>query len=136
VQGVAAEAELLSAITTFFSNVGLNSGDVGIKVNSRAVLSEIMTKLGVPAEKHAATCVLVDKLEKVPLASLQADMTELGLEESIVTKLLDVMKMKTIDDLEKAVGSSESSPAVAELRQLFDLADAYGYADWLVFDAR
>eukprot|EP00953_Heterococcus_sp_UTEX-ZZ885_P040564 20723-Heterococcus_DN1.PRE.2 len=135
VQGVAAEAELLSAITTFFSNVGLTSSDVGIKVNSRAVLSEIMTKLGVPTDKHAATCVLVDKLEKVPLASLQADMTELGLEESIVTKLLDVMKMKTIDDLEQAVGSSESSPAVAELRQLFDLADAYGYADWLVFDA-
>jgi histidyl-tRNA synthetase len=136
VQGVQAEAELLSAITTFFSNVGLTSSDVGIKVNSRAVLSEIMTKLGVPADKHAATCVLVDKLEKVPLASLQADMTELGLEESIVTRLLDVMKMKTIDDLEQAVGSSESSPAVAELRQLFDLADAYGYADWLVFDAR
>jgi histidyl-tRNA synthetase len=136
VQGVAAEAELLSAITTFFSNVGLTSSDVGIKVNSRAVLSEIMTKLGVPVEKHAATCVLVDKLEKVPLASLQADMTEVGLEESIVTKLLDVMKMKTIDDVEQAVGSSESSPAVAELRQLFDLADAYGYADWLVFDAR
>jgi histidyl-tRNA synthetase len=63
-------------------------------------------------------------------------MTGLGLEESTVTRQLDVMKMKTIDDLEQAVGSSESSPAVAELRQLFDLADAYGYADWLVFDAR
>jgi histidyl-tRNA synthetase len=136
-QGVEAEAELLSAITTFFTNVGLTSADVGIKVNSRAVLSEIMTTLGVPADKHAATCVLVDKLEKVPLASLQADMTELGIAESTVTRLLDVMKMKTIDEFEAAVGgSSETSAAVAELRQLFDLADAYGYADWLVFDAR
>lgn len=25
--------------------------------------------------------------------------------------------------------------AVADLRQLFKLAEAYGYADWLVFDA-
>jgi histidyl-tRNA synthetase len=53
VQGVAAEAKLLSATTKFFSNVGLISSDVGIKVNSRAVLKEIMTQLGVPADKHA-----------------------------------------------------------------------------------
>lgn len=33
-----AEAELLGAITTFFSRVGVTSKDVGIKVNSRAVL--------------------------------------------------------------------------------------------------
>jgi hypothetical protein len=37
----------------------------GIKVNSRAVLGEVMTALGVPASKFAAACVLVDKLEKV-----------------------------------------------------------------------
>lgn len=41
VQGVEAEAELLAAITTFFKRVGISSADVGIKVNSRAVLSEV-----------------------------------------------------------------------------------------------
>ena len=91
VSGVEAEAELLAAITTFFKRVGLTSKDVGklwiplvplqgrqhlsvclpsfliigIKVNSRGVLGEVLAALGVPAEKFAATCVLVDKLEKV-----------------------------------------------------------------------
>jgi hypothetical protein len=37
----------------------------GIKVNSRGVLAEVMASLGVPADKFAAACVLVDKLEKV-----------------------------------------------------------------------
>lgn len=37
----------------------------GIKVNSRGVLAEVMSSLGVPQDKFAATCVLVDKLEKV-----------------------------------------------------------------------
>jgi hypothetical protein len=37
-----AEAELLSAITTFFKGVGITSADVGIKVNSRAVLCEVL----------------------------------------------------------------------------------------------
>ena len=60
-----AEAELLAAVTTFFKRVGLTSADVGIKVNSRGVLAEVLASLGVPPEKFAATCVLVDKLEKV-----------------------------------------------------------------------
>ena len=65
VDGIEAEAELLSAMVTFFKNVGLTSEDVGIKLNSRGVIGEVLTELGVPEEKFAATCVLVDKLEKV-----------------------------------------------------------------------
>ena len=65
VAGVEAEAELLSAMVTFFERVGITSDDVGIKVNSRLVIGEVLAELGIPEEKFAATCVLVDKLEKV-----------------------------------------------------------------------
>lgn len=65
VGGVEVEAELLSAMVVFFQNVGLTSDDVGIKINSRLVIGEVLTELGIPEEKFAATCVLVDKLEKV-----------------------------------------------------------------------
>ena len=65
VSGTEAEAELLGAITTFFTRVGVTSKDVGIKINSRAVLQEVTRKMGVPDDKFAATCVLVDKLDKV-----------------------------------------------------------------------
>ena len=65
VSGVEAEAELLSAMVTFFQNVGLTSDDVGIKVNSRLVVSEVLGQLGVPDDKFAETCVLIDKLDKV-----------------------------------------------------------------------
>ena len=70
VPGIEAEAELLAAITTFFTRVGITSADVGLKVNSRAVLAEVLAKLGVPEDKFAATCVLVDKLEKVDFTAL------------------------------------------------------------------
>lgn len=65
VEGVEAEAELLSSMVDFFERVGLTSEDVGIKVNSRLVIGEVLSRLGIPNEKFAATCVLVDKLEKV-----------------------------------------------------------------------
>ncbi len=66
VAGVEAEAELLAAVTTFFSRVGLGPGEVGIKVSSRKVLQAALTLYGVPAEQFGAVCVVVDKLEKLP----------------------------------------------------------------------
>jgi histidyl-tRNA synthetase len=51
--GVEAEAELLSAVTTFFSRVGLSSADVGLKVSSRKVLAAVLERFEVPAEHFA-----------------------------------------------------------------------------------
>ena len=133
VPGVEAEAELLSAITTFFDRVGLTAKDVGIKVNSRGVLMEVLAALGVPEEKFAATCVLVDKLEKVPLSAIQDDLTALGLEEAVVLRLLEVIQSKDVEGLEKAIG--KDSAALGQLRQLFEYARAYGFEEWLVLDA-
>lgn len=42
------------------------------------------------------------------------------------------MSIRTIDDLAALLGAD--SPAVADLRRLFELAAGYGYQDWLVFD--
>jgi histidyl-tRNA synthetase len=53
---------------------------VGIKINSRVVIAEVLTELGVPENKFAATCVLVDKLEKVPLDAIQGELEALGLD--------------------------------------------------------
>lgn len=35
------------------------------QVNSRGVLTGVLSSFGVPEEKHTAACVLVDKLDKV-----------------------------------------------------------------------
>lgn len=133
VSGVEAEAELLSAITTFFKRVGLTAEDVGIKVSSRGVLAEVLAALDVPDAKFSATCVLVDKLEKVPLEAIQGDLTALGLEESVVRRLLDVVQSRDFPSLETAIGAK--STALAQLRQLFEYARAYNFEEWLVLDA-
>jgi histidyl-tRNA synthetase len=133
VAGVEAEADLLSAMVAFFKKVGLTSSDVGIKVNSRLVIAEVLTKLGVPEEKFAATCVLIDKLEKVPLDSIQGDLEELGLDRSVVEKLTEVLTNKSIEGLEAALGAD--SEAIQELKKLVTLCEAYGIDDWILIDA-
>jgi histidyl-tRNA synthetase len=133
VAGEEADAELLSAMVTFFRNVGLTSEDVGIKVNSRLVIGEILTELGIPEEKFAATCVLVDKLEKVPIDAIQGDLEQLGLDRSVVEKLTDVLTVKSVGAIKDILG--EESPAVKQITKLMTLCEGYGIDDWIVFDA-
>ena len=128
-----AEAELLSAMVSFFENVGLTSKDVGIKVNSRLVIGEVLTGLGIPEEKFAATCVLIDKLEKVPIDAIQDDLEQLGLDRSVVEKLLEVLTNGSISELQKTLG--DDSKAVQQLTTFLELCDGYGISDWIVFDA-
>lgn len=133
VSGVETEAELLSAMVEFFERVGLTAEDVGIKVNSRLVIGEVLTELGIPEEKFAATCVLVDKLEKVPLDAIEGDLQELGLDRSVVEKLTTVLTNNSIEAITEVLG--EESEAVAQLSKLFSLCKAYGIEDWIIFDA-
>lgn len=133
VTGVEAEAELLSAMVTFFESVGLSSEDVGIKVNSRLVIGEILTELGIPEEKFAATCVLVDKLEKVPIDAVQGDLEELGLDRSVVERLTEVLTNTSVDSIREVLGAD--SAAVKQLEELVSLCDAYGIGDWILVDA-
>ena len=132
VSGLKAEVELLSAAVHFMRSVGLTSADVGIKLSTRSVLSELLTSLGVPEEQFASTCVLVDKLDKLPEDEVRTLLLEQGLPADSTSKLLSTLAITSFDELEKAMGSD--SPAVQELNELFAMAKAYGLDDWLVLD--
>lgn len=116
VQGVEAEAELLSAIVTSFKDMGIGPEDVGIKINSRKILTGLMASLGVPEDKFAPTCVLVDKLEKVPLDAIQGDLEALGLTRAIVEELVSSLQVSDKADLHPVILSAPS---------LKDLLEAY-----------
>ncbi len=133
VAGITAEAELLAVITTFFQRMGLGPDDVGIKLNSRKVLQSVLSGLGVTDAQFAPVCVLVDKLEKVSRDELEGEFAELGLAPGVVDQIIDTLSIRDLDELALVLG--EDHPAVAELRQLWALAAAYGYQDWLQLDA-
>lgn len=132
VDELTAEAELLSAAVTFMRQVGLSAADVGIKVSTRAVLSELLSSLGLPEEQFASTCVLIDKLDKLPEEEVRTALLEQGLSDDAVTVLLSTLQLTDFEELEKAMGAD--SPALCQLKQLFELARAYGLHDWLVLD--
>ena len=130
---VQADAELLSVLTSFFEGVGLNADDLVIRISSRKVLEEVLGSLGISGDAFAATCIIVDKMDKLPAEVVEQQLSDQGLDSDAIATIQSTLGLSDLDSLSSALG--EASEAVRELAKLFDLIDAYGIADWVAFDA-
>lgn len=127
-----AEAELLSAIVTFFKRLGITSSDVGIKVSSRKVLQALLDRYAIPTDSFAAVCVIVDKMGKISMEEIEKELEKVGIPSDAVGGILQALSL-SLSELEEMLGSDGG--VVSELKQLFSFANDYGYADWIEFDA-
>jgi histidyl-tRNA synthetase len=133
VPGVEAEAELLAAVTTLLARVGLGPAQVGIKVSSRKVLAAVLARASVPDALFGPVAVVVDKIEKLPRAAVAEQLGALGVPPAAADAVLAALAARSLPELEALLGAEDE--AIADLRRLFTLAEAYGYAEWLVLDA-
>ena len=131
--GVEADAELLSILVQFFHSVGLKSEDLVIRISSRKVLEEVLGSLAIEGEIFAQTCVIVDKMDKLPEDVIQAQLSDLGLSSDSISTILSVLGITDLDSLSSALNSD--SEALIELQSLFSLCESYGISDWVSFDA-
>jgi len=113
--------------------LGLTAKDVGIKVNSRKILQCVVEKAGVKPKDFAAVCVIVDKLEKLPREEVERQLADLKLSSSIIDVITNTLSLKKLEDIAAAIGSDHE--ALADLRNFFALMEAYGFGDWVQFDA-
>lgn len=136
VTSIYAEAELLSAICSFFESVGITSKDVGLRINSRKVLNAVTKLAGVPDDRFAETCVIIDKLDKIGAEAVKTEMREkIGLPEEVGERIVKATGAKTLEEFADLAGVPQDNPEIVELKHLFNLAEDYGYGDWVIFDA-
>ena len=131
--GIEADAELLSVLVQFFDSVGLSSEDLVIRISSRKVLEEVLGSLGLEGEIFAQTCVVVDKMDKLPEDVVEAQLSDLGLSSESISTIRSVLGITDMQSLSSALSSD--SEALIELQSLFSLCDSYGISDWVSFDA-
>ena len=132
-EGIEADAELISVLSTFFRSVGLGPEDLVIRVSSRKVLEEVLGSVGVSGEAFPAVCVIVDKMGKTPEEAMSAQLAKQGLDDDAISTIRSTLGLQDFDALSSALG--DDSPAVSELTSLFSLIDSYGISDWVAFDA-
>ncbi len=131
--GVEADAELLSILVQFFDSIGLSSEDLVIRISSRKVLEEVLGTLGLEGEIFAQTCVIVDKMDKLSADVIEAQLSDLGLASEAISTIRSVLGITDLESLSSALTSD--SEALIELQSLFSLCDSYGISDWVSFDA-
>ena len=131
--GVEADAELLSVLVHFFRAVGLKSDDLVIRVSNRKVLEEVLGALGIEGETFSKTCIVIDKMDKLPPEAIEQQLADLGHGHDSIASIRKVLGMKDLDELSNELDSD--SQAVRELRDLFGLCESYGISSWMAFDA-
>ena len=130
---ISADAELISILVTFFEGVGLTAKDLVIKISSRKVLEEVLGSLKISEEIFSKTCIIVDKMDKLPADVIEEHLTELGHNSDAISKIQSILSIKNIDELANSLGKESS--AVSELNSLFNSIDSYGILEWVEFDA-
>jgi histidyl-tRNA synthetase len=137
--GVGAEAELIAAIFTLLDRLGLDPEDVRMRLSSRALLEELLCEgvLRARPEAFAPLCVVIDKLDKIGGEAVVEQLCDpkglVGIERSEAEEVVATLAVRSLEEMEARLGAG--SAALADLRRLFELLDAYGVADRAAFDA-
>ena len=124
------EVELISIVERVFGKLGIN---VVLKLNNRKVLYGIAEVMG-HADKMIDITVAIDKLEKIGLENVKAELAERGIDAEAVAKLEPILMLSgsTTDklaQLETILATSETGlKGVEELRTVFASVEALGIA--------
>ena len=136
--GVEAEAELIAAVFALLDRVGLDPGDVRMRVNSRALVEEIVrSRLDLEAGRFEPLCIVIDKIDKIGADAVVEQLSDpagdVRLEAGAAREVVDLLSVR--DLAEAARRAPPGSRTLEQLQRLFELLDAYGVADRVAFDA-
>ena len=88
------EVELMQIVDTVFSRFGIR---VQIKINNRKILSGIAEVIGA-ADKIVDITVAIDKLDKIGIDNVNAELREDGLSEEQIAKLQPIIQLSGSND--------------------------------------
>ncbi len=120
------EFELVQMIDMVFSRLGIN---VTVKINNRKVLAGIAEMIGAP-DKLVDITVAIDKLDKIGLDNVRAELSERGLSAEQIAALEPVFSLAgTADEKLAALDAMFANvevgqKGVAELKELFGMVQA------------
>ena len=130
------EVELIQIIDTVFTKFGIN---VQIKVNNRKILAGIAEYIGQP-DKIVDITVAIDKLDKIGVDAVNAEMLANGISEEAVSKLQPILTMsgtnkEKLETIAQTIATSEIGvKGGEETRYILEKVEAVGMQNELQLD--
>ncbi|MBQ4499729.1 MAG: histidine--tRNA ligase [Alistipes sp.] len=122
------EVELVDIVSRVFKKLGIS---VTLKMNNRKILFGIAQSIG-HADKMIDITVAIDKLDKIGLDNVKAELAERGIDDEAISKLQPILELSGTNDeklnkLSEVIGSSETGlKGIEEMRTIFDHVAALG----------
>ena len=130
------EVELVQIVDTVFKRFGVR---VQIKINNRKILTGIAEYIG-EADKIVDITVAIDKLDKIGIDNVNAELAAGGLSSEAIEKLQPIILLsgsneEKLDVIAKVLEQSETGlKGVEELRYIFGVLDRVGIENEVQFD--
>ena len=118
------EAELVQIVDEVFGALKIN---VTLKINNRKVLAGIAEYIG-KSDALVDITVAIDKLDKIGIDAVNAELAEKGLEQAAIDKLQPILFMKgdtreKLAQLKPLLDNEVGQKGIEELETLFDYID-------------
>ena len=134
-----AEIELILATTTTLGKLGFKNFQ--IRINERRILKAMAAYSGFPEESYDSVFITLDKMDKIGLEGVEAELLENGFDKACVDKYLELFK--SLESAEDGVAYLADTlegvlePEIAQsLREIMDSVRATKASDFeIVFDA-
>lgn len=130
------EVELMQIIDTVFTRFGVR---VNIKINNRKILSGIAEVIN-EADKIVDITVAIDKLDKIGLDNVNAELAEKGISKEAIEKLQPIIKLSGTNDekmntLENILAASETGmKGIEECKFIFHTLAQMNLTNLVEFD--
>ncbi len=130
------EVELVQIIDTVFTRFGIN---VQIKMNNRKILAGIAEYIN-EADKIVDITVAIDKLDKIGIDNVNAELKEKGLSNESIEKLQPIISLSGSNEekfdviCETLKDSKTGLTGVEELRYILFMLEKYGVKNEVQFD--
>ncbi|MBQ2364602.1 MAG: ATP phosphoribosyltransferase regulatory subunit, partial [Alistipes sp.] len=124
------EVELVDIVARVFSALGIS---VTLKMNNRKILFGIAESIG-HADKMMDITVAIDKLDKIGLDNVKAELRERGIDDVAIDKLQPILELSGSNDeklqkLSEVIGSSQTGMlGIEEMRTIFSNIEKLGIA--------
>jgi histidyl-tRNA synthetase len=123
VAGMAADAEIISLVTTALRRLGFR--DFQVQINNRKLLTGIGEYVGVPAELRGGLYRSIDKLDKIGADGVRAELAQNGIPAEAIARLMALLELRGqgLEGLAHLREDLDSVPTAQEgIAELFDLA--------------
>lgn len=120
-KSINAEMELIAATTKALDNIGFS--DFKIRINDRRILTDMIEGSGFAAEEVMSVCIIFDKLDKIGIEGVKAELIEKGYDNNVVEKFINIINEAEDDALGAALKYCKNQEVVENVKKVIDFAN-------------